>query len=319
MKKDKERCISTASIGDDDLGPLKLLPGKWKSVPNQGWNMIALPFFDNNSPANERFNYRMLVNAFDEELNFSLVDKGVPNRGLGHDDNGGVRFNTDQLVVTLDYEQMITQTDSADFPVSGLAGGPGLPIHHEPGLWLHMINENTNGIDLARLATIPHGNSLLALGSSSREDGAPNIPAIRGLPIGTVPVDLDTNAYLAPYKHFRDNPFQGVYDPTNPTALLAKANEGIDIKRTTTLTVDTEVETGGINNIPFVSKQANASAMKSTFWIEELCEKDEQGRPKLRLQYAQVVMLEFFGRLDQLPGLAQWPHVSINTLEKVYD
>jgi len=54
-------------------------------------------------------------------------------------------------------------------------------------------------------------------------------------------------------------------------------------------------------------------------WIEELCEKGKHGYPKLHLQYAQVVILDFFGRLDQLPGLAQWPHVSINTLEKVYD
>jgi hypothetical protein len=105
----------------------------------------------------------------------------------------------------------------------------------------------------------------------------------------------------------------------NPTALLSKANECVDIVRTTTLSVDTEVETGGINNIPFVTKQANAGAMKSTFWIEELAEKDKCGKPQLRLQYAQVVILEFFPRLDQLPGVAQWPHVSINTLEKVSD
>ncbi len=160
--------------------------------------------------------------------------------------------------------------------------------------------------------------TLLALGTSSRSKGAPDIPMIRGLPIGTVPVDLETNHYLAPYKHFHDNPFKGVYDPTEPTALLEKANKGVDIKRTTTLTVDTEAETGGVKNIPFVTKQANASAMRSTFWIQELEKKDKHGYPKLRLQYAQVVILEFFPRLDQLPGLAQWPHVSINTLEKVY-
>jgi len=309
--KHKARSIFPAKTHDDDLGPLKLLPGEWKSVPGHGWNMIALPFADG------PFNYRVLVNSFDEELKFSLVDKAIPNRGLRRNDSGAVE--SDQFLASLDYEQMITQTDSADFPESGLAGDPGLAIHHEPGLWLHMDNEITNGFDLARLATIPHGNSLLALGSSTEMKGGPNIPMIRGLPIGTVPVDLDTNPYLAPYKHFHDNPFKGVYDPTNPTALLSKANDGVDIVKTTTLIVDTEAETGGIKNIPFITKQANASAMKSTFWIEELAEKDKCGESKLRLQYAQVVILEFFGRLDQLPGLAQWPHVSINTLEKVYD
>jgi hypothetical protein len=58
--------------------------------------------------------------------------------------------------------------------------------------------------------------------------------------------------------------------------------------------------------------------MKSTFWIQELAEKDDQGRPKMRLQYSQVVMLNFFRpREDEFPERAVWPHISIATLEKV--
>ena len=58
--------------------------------------------------------------------------------------------------------------------------------------------------------------------------------------------------------------------------------------------------------------------MKSTFWIQELAEKDEDGKPKLRLQYSQVVMLHFFRpREDEFPGRAVWPHISIATLEKM--
>jgi hypothetical protein len=37
----------------------------------------------------------------------------------------------------------------------------------------------------------------------------------------------------------------------------------------------------------------------------------------LRLQYLQIVMLDFFPRRDGLPGRIGWPHVSINTLTKV--
>jgi hypothetical protein len=64
--------------------------------------------------------------------------------------------------------------------------------------------------------------------------------------------------------------------------------------------------------------------MKSIFWIQELADKDKYGEPKLRLQYLQVVMLDFFPRRDGLPpgccpGLIRWPHVSINTLEKDVD
>ena len=58
--------------------------------------------------------------------------------------------------------------------------------------------------------------------------------------------------------------------------------------------------------------------MKSTFWIQELEECDENGCHKMRLQYLQVVLLDFFPRSDGLPGPIRWPHISINTMEKVY-
>ena len=102
-------------------------------------------------------------------------------------------------------------------------------------------------------------------------------------------------------------------------AILRHANTNVDIVKTTTLSVDTKLENAGVVNIPFVVKEAEPVSMKSTFWIQELKKKDPDGKPKLRLQYSQVVMLNFFRpREDQLPGRAQWPHISINTLDKVY-
>lgn len=313
------RAIYPAKQGDEALGPLTLLPGTWKNVPNlagRGWNMIALPFAtEPGSP----FNYRLLVNQYNEELKFTLVDKAIPNRGIKRN---GVTVDSDQFLVALDYEQTISQLAADDFPKSGKAGNPGLAIHHEPGLWLYISNEVTDGLDVARLATIPHGDSVLALGKSSKSNGASVIPKIDGLPEG-VGQDLN-NPYLGPYKHFHDSPFKGVisapefpgFDPTLPHLLLEAANQGVTIVKTTTLEVDTTNPSGGIVNIPFVVKQANAASMKSTFWIQELEEKDIHGKPKLRLQYAQVVMLDFFPRRDGLPGPIRWPHVSINTMEK---
>jgi hypothetical protein len=317
--KYQSRSIYPAKQGDEALGPLTLLPGTWKNVPNlpgRGWNMIALPFAtEPGSP----FNFRLLVNQYNEELKFTLVDKAIPNRGIKRN---GVTVDSDQFLVALDYEQTISQLAADDFPKSGKAGKPGLAIHHEPGLWLYMSNEVTDGLDVARLATIPHGDSVLALGKSSKSDGPSAIPKIDGLPEG-VGQDLN-NPYLAPYKHFHDSPFKGIitasdfpgFDPTLPHLLLEAANQGVNIVKTTTLEVDTTNPSGGIVNIPFVVKQANAASMKSTFWIQELADKDIHGKPKLRLQYAQVVLLDFFPRRDGLPGPIRWPHVSINTMEK---
>ena len=59
--------------------------------------------------------------------------------------------------------------------------------------------------------------------------------------------------------------------------------------------------------------------MNATFWIQELAQADPNGRPALRLQYLQVVMLDFFPRTDGLPGRISGPHVSINTLQKPAD
>jgi hypothetical protein len=76
--QDHQRYVSVAQPGDPDLGPLQLLPGRWVGS-GRGWNMIALPFA---RAAGSFLDYRLLLNQFDEELNFTLVDKAVPNRGV---------------------------------------------------------------------------------------------------------------------------------------------------------------------------------------------------------------------------------------------
>jgi hypothetical protein len=349
-KEQFERSYGMAKTGAAELGPLKLLPGKWKGC-GTGWNMIALPF--DGGP----FKFRILMNRYDETLDFTTVGDNVENRGLEgvleNSDNPKGSPNDDQFVVTLDYQQSINQRVAEDFPNSGgLAGLPKKPIHHEPGLWLYMKNlrtvdkdfSATDGVidkvlEVARLATIPHGNSVLALGTFDREKGMPEIPPVSGLPIGRfedlaspgydVLVD-DGNGkpdpYLAPYKHYIENPFMGGetnpgfpgFNPRDMNEILRFENNGVDIKRTTILTVDTTRQDAGIVNAPFVTKQAEPVSMKSTFWIQELKEKDKDRRPKLRLQYSQVVMMDFFRpREDGHPDRARWPHISINTLEKV--
>jgi len=315
--KAQGRTLSTAISGDETLGPLKLLPGTWKNVPGlpgRGWNMIALPFAtDPQQPF--PFNYRLLLNQYNEELNFTIVDKAIPNRGIQR--SGTTTIDSDQTLVGLDYEQRIEQVASDDAPHHPNPGPIEKAIHHEPGLWLLMLDQVIDGLNVARLATIPHGDSVLALGRSSDSTGAPAIPDISGLPIG-VRQDIENNPYLGPYKAFHGaNKFKGLFDPVTPNDLLREANQGVNIVRTTILDVDTDIPTGGIVNIPFIVKQANATSMKSTFWIQELAENDQHGNPKLRLQYSQVVLLDFFQRADGVPGLIRWPHVSINTLEKV--
>jgi hypothetical protein len=332
--KENGRTVARAVSGDADLGPLKDLPGVWCNtldLAGQGFNMIALPFQDAMA-GDAQIDYRLLVNQYNEELTFDFVDKGVPNRGK-HLDYSGIADNDpdfDQMVVALDYQQKIKQITAEDFPASGETDKfNGKFIHHEPGLWLYMLDERTNGVDLARLSTIPHGDSVLALGRSGFVPGGINytpgeeeIPDLiqSGLPIGdTRDLKNKEDHYLDPYRHFQDCHFHG-FDPINPQNILKKVRKqwddaGINILETkAVLKVDSTLETGGIHNIPFIVKQANAASMKSTFWIMRI---DDHGTEKMILQYLQIVILDFLPREDGHPGLVRWPHISINTLEKV--
>lgn len=319
------RQLETAVFGDPELGPFALLPGTWgndlSSPVPRGWNMIALPIpLGGAGPGQPpetgtHPGFRLLLNRYQELLRFNLVDKRVPNRGLK--DPPPATVDATQTVVTIDYEQSIKQELAEDRPVSGLAGAE-IPIHHEPGLFLSMSDPlGTNGPNIARLATIPHGDAALGLGNSRIDDAfdADKIPTITALPLG-VPQDL-AHPYLEPYKHFHENLFDGVFDPTDPTALLKLVAANTPIARTTVLEFDTTLPDAGIHNIPFIVSQANASEMKATFFIHELQETNPDGSPKLMMQYAQIVQLDFFGRFDGGPGRIKWPHVSINSMVKL--
>ncbi|WP_104668731.1 heme-binding protein [Ensifer adhaerens] len=328
-----------------DLGPLKNLLGAWEAR-GTGWNMIALPFSKSTAPP-AAFKFRVLMNQYSEILQFTFVDDGVPNRGLMRPGKN----ESDQRTATVDYQQVIRQVAAEDRPNSGgLAGSVNDAIHHEPGLWLFDKNLRSttdifdgavateSELDVARLASIPHGNSVLALGRSAVHNGMPAIPPLTGLPSGRFE-DVSTpdydfrdpvkpDPYLEPYRHYIANPFMGNvtvpgfpgFSPADMNQILRFANRGVNILRTTTLTVDTTIRSGGISSTPFSKREADPVSMKSTFWIQELAERDERGNPRLRLQYSQVVMLNFFApREDGLPERAAWPHVSIATLNKIDD
>ncbi|RKP47073.1 heme-binding protein [Pararobbsia silviterrae] len=339
-------CKSTPSArGNPALGVLGQLPGKWSNThgfEGHAWNMIALPF----GPPGQLGDFRLLVNQANETLDFDLVDLGVPNRGAARQDQhlAALRYlqALDQVAAT-DGASNANGTvavpatpDTNDTPKGKfLKPGPGVPplapvgIHREPGIFLHLANLTGTGADLtvagpdlARLANIPHGDVVLAMGnggSAPAKPGAPDLTnaallaAFSALPIG-IPNPTLANPYLAPYQHFHAAPFQGVFDPSNPLAILngaiQKVLPGAVILNTTTFTVDSTLN-GGIQNIPFIIAQAQAAQVIATFWVQEV--QVAEGT-RYVLQYAQRVILEFFPRTDGTPGKIQWPHISVNTM-----
>lgn len=282
--------------------------------------MIALPV-DAANAGGERFKFRLLLNQFDETLEFTTHVLGVPNRGNPDD----------QTINGLKYTQDVVQQIAIDSMGSTISPTGSAGIHHEPGFFLRLLNQFHNdaqgrAMDIARLGTIPHGDAVAAIGSAFDVPGPTDISLATGaigdfsaLPLGAGPRDL-SNPYLAPYKMFHDAPFKGTvtapgfpgFDPTDPLALLGLGS-GTPFKSMTVIILDT-ANSGGITNLPFVVEQANATSMRFVMWIEEL-EGSTPEAPKFQLQYAQRVMLEFFPAFGNPSSLIQWPHISINTLQ----
>jgi hypothetical protein len=76
---------------------------------------------------------------------------------------------------------------------------------------------------------------------------------------------------------------------------------------------------GGLENIPFLQKNADAATIFATFWIEKI-KGPTPGTGFFQLQYVQTVFLNFpVVKPNTPPGaLLTWPHVSIATLRKTF-
>jgi hypothetical protein len=178
--------ISDVRISPDNqtvlqqLGSLKELAGTWKG---KGFNLIARPDF------HDQTDLYLQLNQTRETLRFEPIGSSIPNRGFGQDDIE---------LFGLTYLQQI-----ADAELDGA-------LHIEPGIWV--VQPPTSfppesapapGQLVARMGTIPHGNSLLAEGIAA---------PFNGPPVLTVP-GTQYNGSLFP--SFNSTPF--AVPPTVPT------------------------------------------------------------------------------------------------------
>ena len=288
------------------LGALGELPGTWVG---SGMNIIALPNFANK---NLPLQFRLLISSTRETLNFTPIGGPIPNRGSSQPD---ISF------VGVHYLQQVSDAIS-------LAG-----MHLEPGMWLNLPASTPTGNDtsLARMATIPHGDAILAQGPLINQGNpiasGPLIGVADTTPFTLSPTGARVNeadpTYLAPY-HAPANLPPGISAAmvANPNLLLTSAIAGQHIVETTVLRVDANPlagingpivpapavpsAVGGISNIPFVNKNAAANTVSAIFWVEKV--QDATGNIFMQLQYTQTVILEFIG--------IKWPHISVATLIK---
>jgi hypothetical protein len=172
------RRSADAATVREQLGLLADLAGIWDG---HGFNLIARPDFHDGA------NLYLQLNQTHEHLTIDPIGSPIPNRGFGQDDIE---------LFGLSYLQKIHDASS------------GGALHFEPGLWITQPPTTfppepiVGGTQIvARMGTIPHGNSLLAQGVAEQFTGEPTL----SLPPATYA--------FSRFPSFNSTPF-----PTPPTA-----------------------------------------------------------------------------------------------------
>jgi len=246
------------------LGPLAAFVGNWSG---HGFNTIFRP----QQPSTGTDNI-LELNLTSENLSFSPALGSVPNRGL---------LQPDVFLNGVPYLQVISDVTNPAQPVG---------IHVEPGIWIAVpaTTDPAEGPTVARMASIPHGTTIEAEGTSVTFSGAPTIP----------PVSITPTAGGSPFRFPSQNatpanPFRIPQDLSSfiaagtitqailddPNTVLRNHIHGQRITETTAISISTQpappITGGGTDNIAFLqggppSNQPNANAvqMSATFWIE---------------------------------------------------
>jgi hypothetical protein len=279
----------------DPLGPLV---GTWEG---RGFNAIWVPRQPPAGTTDDRF---LMLNDTVETLTLTRIAGLIPNRGFLQGDIG---------MTGLTYMDQI-----ADVAGNGL--------HIEPGIWA-VVPATTNPAvpeSIVRMASIPHGTTIVAQGAATHSAGPPRIGESTLVPTTIAaphsPIDFP-ELHLDRPTRFRTEPLPPHVTPAlirNPNKLLHDHLDSLHVTSTTELRVTTTsqpVPGGGAANTAFLAgnphpghENAEATQVEATFWIEETAA--HGSRPAFRqLQYSQTVMLDFNG--------LHWPHVTVATLRQV--
>lgn len=255
-----------------DLGPLAAFTGNWHG---NGFNTIFRP---NNTvtptplPQPVGGDNILELNLTSETLSFSSSLGSVPNRGM---------VQGDIFLNGVPYLQAINDITIADKPVG---------IHLEPGLWVIVpaTTHPAEGVTLARMASIPHGTTVLAQGTSTVFAGPPKIAPVDITPFPTaqpgnkIHFPSQTAATEGTARIPQDlHPFivAGTITQamlTDPNSVLRDHIAGQTITSTTAISISTSPAVplfgGGAENIAFLLGQpkpnARTTQMTATFWIE---------------------------------------------------
>jgi hypothetical protein len=257
------------------LGPLAAFSGTFRG---KGFNTIFRP--DTGTPTKlpvpATDDNLLELNLTEETLSFSPSLGAVPNRG---------EVQADINLNGVPYLQVIN-----DVTIAGQSTG----IHFEPGLWMAVpaTSDPKEGATFMRMASIPHGTTVLAQGKAVTANGKPTFPVVSINPFATgsapssgSPFPSQTAAAAGTARIPQDlTSFIKAGTITqamlnNPVSLLSTHLTGLNVTSNTAITVSTTPAPplfgGGTGNMAFLlgdakatSPNAQAVVMESTFWVE---------------------------------------------------
>jgi len=276
------------------------------------------------------------------------VVAGAPNRGGTYT----------QFAHAVFYEQQVRFAEGPQGPRKGHPHGD--IVHLENGAWLHLGSrhqdrgpygpETVKGqvldqppyITIAKQIAVPHGNSVLALGSVDLFDKdhykgsasgiqantiIPGAPIIPDAPV-PYPIDSDiaTKPYYDPYakKLSAANDYENpsVEWTLNPNYPLQRALEIIKPKFHIHFRVTTNPLFGGdgvVTNIPFENRKSKVTEYWADYWLLSTDPKAPRSMKFDYLMYNQTILMEM--KISHDKGKTEktytFPHVTCNTVKKV--
>jgi hypothetical protein len=321
----------------DSLGLLSGLAGTWVGT---GFSLVELPDFDSTFPSTGPAPFRLKLNKTIETLQFTPVGGTVPNRGVITSLADLTKGQPDIQLNALSYLQRIS-----DFVTNE-------PLHIEPGFWLNVppttVFPVQSATTVARLATIPHGDAVSALGVPFSVPSGPVIAAADASPIRLSDKArlIDTPGYNTPFLNPPLPPDFKLSYVANPNLALQDAILGQKIINTVVLIITTTSESvsipssanatdpnppgtvvniaapkGGSVSVPAPGGgTVNSSIVNIPFVVQNAnavtldaifwieTVQQPDGSTFLQLQYTQTIFLQFLG--------INWPHITVATLVK---
>ena len=232
------------------------------------------------SPATGPDDNILEINLTEETLAFSKALGSIPNRGM---------VQGDAFLNGIPYVQKINDVSVPASPIG---------IHFEPGIWLSVPATTVppEGATIVRMASIPHGTTIEAQGTSFTVAGGPHIDPVNitPFPIGSTgpppfKFPSQTAANTATFRLPQDltafiaagTITQDILD--NPNIILKNRAHAQNITSTTVIQISTSPADplfgGGTDNIAFLLGDKNATTpnadtvqMTATFWIETVTE-----------------------------------------------